>query len=38
MLVNIMRKIKISNRMFVICMNITAVIAINTIKTIAMPI
>ena len=39
MLVNILRIIKISNRTFVVCMIInTAIITINTIKTIAMPI
>ena len=35
MLVNI---IKISRRMFVICMNNTAIITINTIKTIIVPV
>ena len=38
MLVNIIRKKEISNRMFVICIINTAIITINTIKTITMPI
>ena len=38
MLGNIVRKIKISSRMFVICMNNSAIITLNAIKTNVMPI
>ena len=38
MLVNITKKIKISSSLFVICMKNTAIITINTVKTIAMPV
>ena len=38
MLVNIIKKMNISSRMFVICVNNTAIITINTIKAITMPV